>query len=193
MSLQFTFHHNEHEIHYNIDALGKEECRVNDELLHKSNTAWMKSLIEFEFELEGEKLKIYRRLNTSTANNNKCRLTLVNEHKILDKQSQQFPTNELGLVSEQEFYRKDELSWVQEIKLPQHIFTLAFVLYLTTILVSMADSFSKYLDLPVDQNLLGVMALIIISMIVSNACFDVLRTLKQALLIKMEKDNFLSQ
>ena len=104
--LEFNFDYKEHKIKYTVDVLGREKCFVDGELVHKMSTPWAKSVIDFKFLVGDEELMIYRRL--LSYKNAEYQITLTDQKKIIEKQSREYWSNELGLTNEQTFYKNDE-------------------------------------------------------------------------------------
>lgn len=131
--LEFNFDYKGHRITYKVDHLGRERCFLDDEPILKAFNSWFKSVDSVKFTLEGEELTLYRRV--LSYQNNEFQLTLVNQEKIIEKQTQ----SQAIFGQEKTVFENEESDWIQEIEQPNKIFNIASVLYMICLLTMVAS------------------------------------------------------
>ena len=143
--IEFNFSYNNNDIKYTVDILGRERIFVNQQLVAKP-TNWFNSISESVIEVDGERLKLSRRIKSYSSG--EYLVVLSNSHKIIDKQAQY--AIELSMSGEGTVYRGEETSWLDEVKMPTGIINGAWALYFLIIFNSLMGEFiedSVYLDL----------------------------------------------
>lgn len=135
--VEFIFNYKNSEIKYTVDLLGRERVFVDEQLLAKP-TNWFNSVSIVEITVDGEKLKLSRRIRSYA--DGEYQVTLSNEQKIIDKQSKL--AIELSMSGEETVYRGEEVDWLDEVKLPQGIIHCAWALYFGIIINVFITDFS---------------------------------------------------
>jgi len=86
--LEFNFSYKNHEIKYTIDVLGREKCYLDDNLISKSSTSWIKTSRKVEIQLEQENLVLERLL--TSFQDAEYRLSLSNSNQVIEEQTDQY-------------------------------------------------------------------------------------------------------
>lgn len=136
--INFAFNYQGNEIQYTVDLLGREKVLLNNEVIAKP-TNWFKSVVQVQIKVGDELLNISRRLVSYTEG--EYQVTLANEDKIIDKQTKL--AIEMNPSGEETVYKGDEMDWLKEINVPQHVFNFAWVLYFLIIGYSFSMSFGS--------------------------------------------------
>lgn len=177
--LSFDFSYQEHQIRYTVDFMGREKVYLNETLIAKP-TNWFKSVTSITINIGNETLTLHRMI--ASWSNAEYQLTLTNDKKIIDKQSQLYFAKSMGDNNEALMFKGNESQWVQEIKPPQRTLHLALWFYMVSVFYSIAEGVFE-------QDWLLPMALAVGGIILSYSIFDFIHSAVQALFTKEQKDH----
>lgn len=128
---EYQFTHNDNNIKFTVDLLGREKVFANDELVAKS-TYSLSSVKKYEFTIEDEVLTLSRYI--ASYDRAECQVSLSNADKIIQKQTKlliDFSSDGSEIT-----YDKNESEWLKEINLPARATSLAWIMYFLVILQS---------------------------------------------------------
>lgn len=154
---EYHFIHNDNNIKFTIDLLGRENVFANGELIAKS-TYSLSSVKKYEFQIDGDLLTLTRYI--ASYERAECQVSLSNSLKVIDKQAKLL----IGLSSDgsEITFDEHEYEWLKEINLPARATSLGWIMYLLVILQSFTlDIFNS----PATSQALGwsIVALFLVS------------------------------
>lgn len=176
--LEYQFSYQDQKIRFTIDAMGREKCYLNDELIKKSSMNWLRRSVDVEFVLNDKTLRLNRTVTSFQAA--EYQVSLFEGEELIEEQTKQYWTNEFSPNKSAVLFNKEERNWVQEIKPPQSIFNLAFLLYFITMIVDFFGLFG------ISEEANTVIAMVSISMIGLYATFTMVKLLANSFFIKVD-------